>query len=359
LGVEELALEFLRPTFGIGHAGFEFFDVDGQAVGCGAVDVNEVAVPKGTALTRPAATLSRLTGEGKAICVLRSYLRYRDDLVGLRSMQSQHMQKALQGDYRPEHLFILQTAFDLYRIYDQKIHLCEEQAMAHLAQLPTQKSQPLPERKAGRKPIHDMLAGTDLRGELPRWAGVDLTAIEGFGVLTAQIILGEIGHAMSRWPSEKHFTSWLGLCPDHRISGGQVLSRHTRRVLNKVSHALRQAAVTPQKSQTALGAFYRRMRGKRGAAAGVTATAHKLARLVYRLLKHGQLYLQQGLEDYERIYRERMLRNLGKTTATFGFEAFAEHSSKRKIRPSRIILEVARRSCCNRLGMAAGGQIAK
>jgi transposase len=210
------------------------------------------------------------------ICVLRSYLRYRDDLVGLRSMQSQHMQKALQqmnvqlhqvlsdvtglsgtriieailqgerdsaklaglvdkrvraskatlqkalqGDYRPEHLFMLQTAFDLYRIYDQKIHLCDEQALAQMAQLPTQKSQPLPERKACRKPIHDRVAGTDLRAELHRWAGVDLTAIEGFGVLTAQIILGEIGPDVSRWPSEKHFTSWLGLCPDHRISGGQ------------------------------------------------------------------------------------------------------------------------------------------
>jgi transposase len=309
------------------------------------------------------------------ICVLRSYLRYRDDLVGLRSMQSQHMQKALQqmnvqlhqvlsdvnglsgtriieailqgerdpvklagladkrvranqatiqkalrGDYRTEHLFMLQTAFDLYQIYHQKIHLCDEQALAQMAQLPTQKSQPLPERKACRKPIHDMVAGTDLRAELHRWGGVDLTAIEGFGVLTAQVILGEIGPDVSRWPSEKHFTSWLGLCPDHRISGGQVLSRHTRRVVNKVSNALRQAAVTLQKSQTALGAFYRRMRGKLGAAAGVTATAHKLARLVYRLLKHGELYVQQGLEDYERKYRERVLYNLKKTAANLGME---------------------------------------
>ena len=309
------------------------------------------------------------------ICVLRSYLRYRDDLVGLRSMQSQHMQKALQqmnvqlhqvlsdvtglsgtriieailkgerdplklaglvdkrvrarqatiqkalrGDYRPEHLFMLQTAFDLYQIYDQKIHLCDQQALAQMAPMPTQESQPLPERKACRKPIHDMVAGTDLRVELHRWSGVDLTAIEGFGVLTAQVILGEIGPDVSRWPSEKHFASWLGLCPDHRISGGQVLSRHTRRVVNKVSNALRQAAVTLQKSQTALGAFYRRMRGKLGAASAVTATAHKLARLVYRLLKHGELYVQQGLEDYERKHRERVLRNLKKAAASMGLE---------------------------------------
>ena len=309
------------------------------------------------------------------ICVLRSYLRYRDELVGLRSMQIQHMQKALQlmnvqlhqvlsdvsglsgtriieailhgerdpaklaalvdkrvqarqatiqkalrGDYRPEHLFMLQTAFELYQIYGQKIHLCDQQALAQMAQLPTRESQPLPERKACRKPIHDMVAGTDLRAELHRWAGVDLTAIEGFGVLTAQVILGEIGPDVSRWPSEKQFASWLGLCPDHRISGGQVLSSHTRRVVNKVANALRQAAVTLQKSQTALGAFYRRMRGKLGAASAVTATAHKLARLVYRLLKHGERYVQQGLEEYERKYRERALRHLKKTAASLCLE---------------------------------------
>jgi transposase len=130
---------------------------------------------------------------------------------------------------------MLQTAFDL--IYDQKIHLCDEKALAQMAHMPTQKSKPLLERKACRKPIHDMVAGTDLRAELHRWGGVDLTAIEGFGVMTAQVILGEIGPDVSRWPSEKHFTSWLGLCPDHRISGGQVLSRHTRRVVHKVSNA--------------------------------------------------------------------------------------------------------------------------
>jgi len=309
------------------------------------------------------------------ICVLRTYLRYRDDMVGSRSMQIQHMQKALQqmnvplhqvlsdvtgvsgtriieailqgerdparlaaladkrvrasqatiqkalrGDYRPEHLFLLQTAFDLYQIYGQKIHLCDQQALAQMAQLPTQESKPLTERKAGRKPIHDMVAGTDLRAELHRWAGVDLTAIEGFGVLTAEIILGEIGTDMSRWPSEKHFTSWLGLCPDNRISGGQVLSSHTRHVINHVSDALRRAAVTLQNSKTALGAFYRRMRGRLGAASAITATAHKLARLVYRLLKHGELYVQQGLEDYEKKYRERILHHLKKTAATFGLE---------------------------------------
>ena len=312
------------------------------------------------------------------MCVLRSYLRYRDDLVCARSVQCQHMQKALQqmnvqlhqvlsdltgvsglriieailagerdvktlagladrrvratqeqmakamrGDYRAEHLFVLQSAFDLYQVYERKIHLCDEQIIAQLATMPSRvdlKAKPVPPRKPGR-PLHqDRVAGKDLREELYRCTGVDLTAIEGIGVLTAQVVISEIGLNMNRWPSEKHFGSWLGLCPDHRISGGKVLSSHTRHVLNPVADALRIAATTLQNSKTAIGAFYRRMRSRLGAASAITATAHKLARLIYRLLKHGDLYVQQGLEVYEAKYRARLLHNLKKTAATFGFE---------------------------------------
>ena len=149
---------------------------------------------------------------------------------------------------------------------------------------------------------------------------MDLTALEGIGGLTAQVVFSEIGLDLTPWRSEKHFASWLGLCPDHRISGGKVLSRHTRHVLNRVADALRMAATTLQNSKTALGAFYRRMRARLGAASAITATAHKLARLIYRLLKHGELYVRQGLEEYENKYRQRLLHNLKKTAASFGFE---------------------------------------
>jgi transposase len=313
-----------------------------------------------------------------AMCVLRTYLRYREELVGARSVQCQHLQKALQqmniqlhqvlsdvtgvsglriieailagerevkklagladrrvrasqatiekalrGDYRAEHLFVLRSAFELYQIYEAKIARCEEQILAQMATLPTcpaAEQKPLPPRKPGRPLRYDLVAGTDVRQELYRCTGVDLTAIEGIGVLTAQVVISEIGLDMSRWPTEKHFSSWLGLCPDHRISGGKVLSRHTRRVLNHVADALRIAATTLQNSKTALGAFYRRMRAKLGAASAITATAHKLARIIYRLLKHGELYVQQGLEAYERKYRERLLYNLKKTAAALGLE---------------------------------------
>lgn len=190
-----------------------------------------------------------------------------------------------------------------------------------MAKLPARvdpKQKPLPPRKPGRAPIRDMVAGKDLREELYRWTGVDLTAIEGIGVLSAQVILSEIGTDMSRWRTEKHFTSWLGLCADNRISGGKILSSHTRHVINPVADVLRIVATTLERNKSALGAFYRRMKARLGPASAITATAHKLARLIYRLLKHGDAYVRQGMEVYERKYRERIIHNLKKTAAAFG-----------------------------------------
>jgi transposase len=318
------------------------------------------------------------------MCVLRSYLRYRDELVGARSIQIQHMQKALQqmnvqlhqvlsdvtglsglriiqailqgerdpqklsaladrrvrasratiakalqGDYRSEHLFVLRSAFELHQAYEGKIHACDEAVIAQMAKLPTRvdrQAKPLPARPPGRAAIREQVAGINMREELYRWAGVDLTAIEGIGVLTAQVVLSEIGTDMSRWRTEKHFTSWLGLCPDNRISGGKVLSSHTRHVINPVADSLRIAASTLKESKSALGAFYRRMRARLGAASAITATAHKLARIIYRLLKHGLQYVRQGVEAYEQKYRERLLHNLKKNAASLGFQLIQNKS---------------------------------
>jgi transposase len=312
------------------------------------------------------------------MCVLRSFLRYRDELVSARSGHCQHMQKALQqmnvqlhqvlsdvtgvsgrrmiaailagerdvqklaelvdcrvrasqatvckalrGDFRVEHLFLLQCAYDLHQICEEKIALCDQQIVAQLAQLPNRvnlQEKPVPQRKPGRSARMDKVAGKDLREELYRCTGVDLTAIEGIGVLTAQVVITEIGLDMSRWRTEKHFASWLGLCPDQRISGGKVLSSRTRRVINPVADALRIAATTLHKSQTALGAYFRRMKGRLGTPSAITATAHKLARLIYRLIKHGELYVRQGLEEYEEKHRQRVLKHLHKTARNLGFQ---------------------------------------
>ena len=154
--------------------------------------------------------------------------------------------------------------------------------------------------------------------------GSDLTAIEGIGVTTALVMLTEAGANVNGFKTEKHFCSWLGLCPDNRISGGKVLSSRTRRVINRLSDALRMAAVTLERSQSALGGYYRRMKGRLGVAEAITATAHKLARIIYRLIKHGEAYVRQGLETYERKFRERKLHALRKTARTLGFDLIAQ-----------------------------------
>ncbi len=145
----------------------------------------------------------------------------------------------------------------------------------------------------------------DARTPLSRLAGVDLTTIEGIAEHTALIIRSAIGTDMHRWPSVKHFCRWLGLCPQHQSSGGKVLSRRVRPGAHRVTVALRLAARSVPHAQSAPGAFFRRMQARLGTPKAITATAHKLARLVYRLVQHGSAYVQQGLEAYEAQYRER------------------------------------------------------
>jgi len=225
--------------------------------------------------------------------------------------------KALAGDYRVEHLFVLRSALELYRTYEAKIAECDKELARQLEQLPDRvdiKAKPLPPKAANRK------IDEDLRSGLYRKFGVDLTAIEGIGPQAALTMLTEVGPDLSRFKTEKHFTSWLGLCPDKRISGGKVLSCRTRRVVNRLSDVLRLAAASLEFSQSALGAFYRRMKAKLGAAEGVSATAHKLARLIYRLVKHGEAYVKQGMEEYEKKYRDRRIKYLKRAAAAVGFQ---------------------------------------
>jgi len=145
-----------------------------------------------------------------------------------------------------------------------------------------------------------------------------LTAIEGIEESTALVVLSEIGTDMSRWPSEKHFGSWLGLAPNPKKSGGKVKSSATRPGVNRAAQALRLAAKNLQRSKSALGAFFRRIAARRGLAKAITATAYKLARIVYALLKHGTAYVAQGLAAYETAYRERVVRQVKRKAAELG-----------------------------------------
>ncbi len=273
--------------------------------------------------------LSDVTGLS-GLAIIGAILEGERDPVRLASLVDRRVhataaviQQALRGDYREEHLFVLGQAYALYRAYEAKINECDEQITRETARLPDKvdaKLKPLPPGKPGRRPSADQLNGQDMRLLLYEKFGVDLTAIEGIGIQTGLVLLTEVGPDLSRFRSEKHFCSWLGLCPDNRISGGKVLSSKTRRVINRVADALRIAASSLERSQSALGGFYRRMKARLGAAEGVTATAHKLARIIFQLIKHGAAYVRQGLEDYEKKFQARKLNALQKAAKAMGFE---------------------------------------
>lgn len=230
--------------------------------------------------------------------------------------------QSLEGTWRPELLFVLEQSLALYDTYQQKIVECNLHIEAHLKSIESKTTaeppSPKGRRDGGGRQKQTTWCG--LSSQLFRIAGVDLTQIDGIQVQTAQTVISEVGVDMSRWRTEKQFASWLGLCPDHRISGGKVLKRGTRHVVNRASTALRLAAWSLFRSQSALGANFRRLRRKLGAPKAVTAMAHKLARLVYRMLKFGQAYVDKGMEHYEAKYRQDQIRWLAKSAAALNLQ---------------------------------------
>jgi transposase len=233
-------------------------------------------------LTQVVSEITGVTGMAIRTAILAGE-RAPQRLAQLRNPHCHHteddMAKALQGTWRAEHLFALRQAVELYAFSHQQIAQCDQQIKAHLETFrDTSAGQPLPPKPRRHKKTNE--PPFDARTPLYRLAGVDLTTLEGIEEGTALISLSEIGTDMTRWPSVKHFWSWLGLCPQHTISGGQVLSRRVRPGAHRVTVALRLAARTLHHSQSALGAFFRRMKVRLGTPKAITATAHKLARLV-------------------------------------------------------------------------------
>jgi transposase len=233
--------------------------------------------------------------------------------------------RALQGNWRAEHLFALRQAVDLHAFYLGRIAECDKAVEAHLLTFADKSGGvSLPPRPPGKRKYRRKhqagLPSFDARTRLYRASGVDLTRIEGIEENTALTLLGEVGLDMSRWPSAKHFCSWLGLCPQHRISGGKVMSRGVRPGANRAAQALRLAARSLGHAKSAMGAYFRRMKARLGPAKATTAAAHKLARLVYSLLKHGDEYVARSVEEGEREYRERQLRGLQRKARELGFD---------------------------------------
>jgi len=228
--------------------------------------------------------------------------------------------RSLEGNWRKELLFILQQELNLYQVYQEQIAECDTALAAHLQTLEDKVepgSEP-PVAKAGKKAGSNTPTSFDLRGELYRISGTDLTQIDGINIMNAQTIIAEVGIDMSRFPSEAHFASFLGLCPDNQITGGKVFRRSTRHVENRAATALRMAATSLWRSKTYLGAKFRRLRARLGAPKAITAMAHMLARLVYRMLRFGEQYVDKGMKYYEEKYREHEIRSIQKKAKDLG-----------------------------------------
>jgi transposase len=234
------------------------------------------------------------------------------------------IEKALTGNYREEHLFSLQQALELYDTYKDKILACDEQIERQLLTFESAaRSQTvhLPSPSNRRKTrSHCKNAPTfDLQSHLLRITGVDLTAIPGIEASSAFRVLAEVGWDLRPWKTGKHFASWLGLCPGNNVSGGKRLSGKSKRTANPAATILRLAASTLHQSQSALGAFFRRMKARLGAPKATTAAAHKLAIIIYNMLTRKTDYQETGQHYYEEQYRGRVLKSLQTRAKTFGY----------------------------------------
>ena len=231
--------------------------------------------------------------------------------------------KSLVGDWRDEHLFSLKQARQTYAHYRQMIAECDEEIARLLHRFTSRvdpQTVPLPAKTSSHvRPCRNE-PNFDLRSELYRILGVDLTQVPGLQGPTVSVFLSEVGPTVERFATAKHFASWLGLCPDNRVTGGRVLSAATRDVKSRTAYALRMAANSLQRSQSALGDYFRRMKARLGAPPAITATAHKLARIIYYLIKHRCSYDASVFAQQEELHRHRRERTLRKQAALFGYQ---------------------------------------
>ncbi len=230
--------------------------------------------------------------------------------------------KALTGTWQSEHLFELQQNLQLVDYYTQILRECDVELERRFAAIKPRWDAPaelpkLPKAKRGSRSKNEPTYNA--RAELYRITGVDLVAIKGISASLAQTIISEVGTDMSRFPTEKHFCSWLGLVPHHEISGGKILRNHTLKTDNRAGQAFRQAAACVIRSHSAFGAFYRRKRAQLGPIQAQVATAHKIARTVYHLLKYKTPYQDIGAKAYDQQAQDREVAHLRKKAAQLGY----------------------------------------
>jgi transposase len=233
----------------------------------------------------------------------------------------QEIVEALRGHYRPEHLFTLQQALSLFDTYSQHIKDCDARIETLLSTLAAEFPEvQTPAKRRKSKAVGNQIA-IDVRNPLQRiLGGVDVQTIAGIGPLTAMNLLAETGYDMTRWPTEKHFTSWLNFAPGTRITGGKRISGRRPHSKNRAGLILRQAASSVGRTATAFGAFYRRIAARRGKSVAIVATARKLACAYYRLLRYGGEYVERGAAAAELDYDRRRLNRLKRQAKTLGYD---------------------------------------
>lgn len=274
--------------------------------------------------------LSDVTGEtGQAIIrAIVSGERDPQKLAALRDRRCQKSKeeigKALTGTWRAEHLFILKQSLEMYDFYTKQIEACDaEIERTYALTRPDWKADDLPPLPPKKRQSHSKNAPPNpegIRQHLKRISGVDISVVDGFGVSLAQTVIMEIGTDMSKFPDEKHFCSWLGLAPKHEISGAKVLKNKTLKTKNRAGQAFRMAAQSVKQADCVFGALYRRLKARLGPAQATVATAHALARVVYRMLKYQVEYEPLSVNEYEKKYKEQQIKYMTKKAAKLGFQ---------------------------------------
>jgi len=265
--------------------------------------------------------ISDVAGE-TGLRILRAILAGERDGYALATLKDVRIQasteeiaKSLQGNWRSEHLFALKQALASFDFTGTQLTEVDQEIEDQLKSLETHEGKPGKPKRRGRGKNAPKF---DLRTHLFRMCGVDLTRIDGIDVTTALAVISETGTDMSRFPDDGHFASWMGLCPGTKITGGKVMSSKTKRCANRAAQALRLAAAALRTSQSALGAYFRRLCARMDKPKAITAAAHKLARLIYAMLTKGEEYMDQGQDYYEKRYRDSVVKNLTQRAAKLG-----------------------------------------
>ena len=241
--------------------------------------------------------------------------------IGRCKYSEQEIAQALHGHYRQEHLFALTQALELYDSYSEKILCCDQELEQYYLKLADiYKPEKPGDNPQPQQSYYEKKATCfNLSQRLFNLLGVDLTAVDGLSALSVQTILTEVGLDMSKFKSAKHFASWMGLAPNNKVSGGKILRSRTPKVKNRAANAFRMAAQSVNRSKSALGAFYRRIKAKHGSPIAITATANKIARVFYTILKSKIPYSGETSVSYDESYKKLQLKQLHKQAAKLGF----------------------------------------